>query len=297
MKKKILAGILALTMAFTVVPYGVSGVTSVEAAQTENKYYSKGYVVDADGVEEICVGDYLEVAAYVYSSADDTALANNLWGFVPDQEAPQDQVDFGNSAYLMMYAPEQDSEDWTYFSGKVPEAAFGQYVKKIYGYYINDEANSTQEIFYTSALSNRTVHSFGGTKNISFASNNDGKTVTTYSVFNVGTSAKIPASIKVNGITYKVTSIGDYANENTSLKSVTIPAGVKSIGKEAFINAKNLKSITINGNVTSVGKNAFKGINKKAVIKIKASKANYKKIVSRIKKAGAPKTVTFKNVK
>ena len=47
----------------------------------------------------------------------------------------------------------------------------------------------------------------------------------------------------------------------------------------------------------SIGKNAFSGINKKAVFKIKATKANYKKIVSKIKKAGAPKTVTYKRIK
>ena len=68
-------------------------------------------------------------------------------------------------------------------------------------------------------------------------------------------------------------------------------------GKEAFVNAKDLKTITINGNVTKIGANAFKGINKKAVFKIKTASSNYKKIVSKIKKAGAPKSVTFKIVK
>ena len=84
---------------------------------------------------------------------------------------------------------------------------------------------------------------------------------------------------------------------NKKLKAVTIPATVKSIGKEAFVNAKDLKTITINGNVTKIGANAFKGINKKAVFKIKTASSNYKKIVSKIKKAGAPKSVTFKIVK
>ena len=36
---------------------------------------------------------------------------------------------------------------------------------------------------------------------------------------------------------------------------------------------ENLKTISIQGNITSIGKNAFKGINKKAVFKIKASAA------------------------
>ena len=67
--------------------------------------------------------------------------------------------------------------------------------------------------------------------------------------------------------------------------------------KNIYHYKKNLKTINIKGNIKSVGKNAFQGINKKAVFKIKASAANYKKIVKRIKKAGAPKTATFKRVK
>lgn len=101
----------------------------------------------------------------------------------------------------------------------------------------------------------------------------------------------------MNGKSYKVTSIGYWAYMGTKLKSITIPSTVTTIGEEAFKDAKNLKTININGNIKSVGENAFQGINKKAVFKIKASAANYKKIVKRIKKAGAPKTATFKRVK
>ena len=72
---------------------------------------------------------------------------------------------------------------------------------------------------------------------------------------------------------------------------------VIEIGEKAFYKASKLKTITIQGNVKSIGKNAFAGINKKAVIKIKASNSNYKKIVKLIKKSGAPKTVTYKLVK
>lgn len=67
--------------------------------------------------------------------------------------------------------------------------------------------------------------------------------------------------------------------------------------RNSFYKAGKLKTVTIQGNVKSVGKNAFAGINKKAVIKIKTSNSNYKKIVKLIKKSGAPKTVTYKRVK
>ena len=61
--------------------------------------------------------------------------------------------------------------------------------------------------------------------------------------------------------------------------------------------AENLKTITVKGNLKSIGKNAFVGINKKAIFKIKATESNYKKIVNKIKKAGAPKTATYKRIK
>ena len=195
-----------------------------------------------------------------------------------------------------MYAPNRESETGTTFDGTIPEAAFGQVISKLYAVVVTDD-DGTESKCAAYAYSKGTVHSWGGTKNITFALNEDGKTVSVYTIYMNETATKIPSSIKVNGKSYKVTSIGAYANGGTKLKSITIPSTVTSIGEEAFKGAKNLKTINIKGNIKSVGKNAFQGINKKAVFKIKASAANYKKIVKRIKKAGAPKTATFKRVK
>ena len=114
--------------------------------------------------------------------------------------------------------------------------------------------------------------------------NNDGKSVTVFTIQNskkTGKKITFPSSIKVNGKNYKITDIGNYALDNekgTGLTAVTLPSTINTIGKEAFKGAKNLKSITIKGNLKSVGNNAFSGINKKAVFKIKATEANYKKI-------------------
>ena len=80
-----------------------------------------------------------------------------------------------------------------------------------------------------------------------------------------------------------------------TMTSVTIEAGVKTIGKEAFRNASRLKTIYIEGNVTKIGKNAFKAIKKGATFMITASKKTYKKIKSRIAKAGVPR-VKYKRV-
>lgn len=135
--------------------------------------------------------------------------------------------------------------------------------------------------------------------------NDDNKTVKVFTIYNCDAKngkfdACIPKNVEIGGKKYTVTEIGDNAIDHTygstAVCSVTIPSTVKKIGKNAFKGAKNLKTITIQGNVTSVGKNAFKDINKNAVFKIKASASNYKKIISKIKKSGVAKTVTFKQV-
>lgn len=293
MKKKFLAGVLAATLAFTVLPYGVCDVTTAQAA--ESKYYTTGTITDENQNTEICVGDTPCVTARAYLTADDSTIDADKWEFVSDNEL----VEFYEyPAELCAYMPDKSSDaNVVTFAGKIPEAAFGQYVGKIYGIYVNDDDG---KLYMTEnrAYSDTTVHSWGGTENITFQSNGDGKTVTAYSIFKNGANtAKIPSSIKVAGKTYKVTMVGDYALENKNIKSITIPSTVTSIGKEAFSKASKLKSITIQGKLKSVGKNAFSGINKKAVIRIKASASDYKKIVKLIKKAGAPKTVTYKRVK
>ncbi len=106
----------------------------------------------------------------------------------------------------------------------------------------------------------------------------------------------IPATVKISGKNYKVTSIAKNAfKNNKKLKKVTIGANVNKIGKAAFKGCKNLKSIVIKTKkltAKKVGANAFKGINKKATFKVPKNKVKaYKKIV---KAKGAAKTVKVK---
>lgn len=293
MKRKLIAGVLSTVLAFTMLSTG--SVTEVKAEETAAKYYTEGTVTDANGYYEICVGDTLSFEASAYLSTDDSEVTTDKWRFVDEEDLLAiDGIDDTDLRY--MYAPNSESETWTTFDGTIPEAAFGQVISKLYAVVVTDD-DGTESKCASYAYSKGTVHSWGGTKNITFALNEDGKTVSVYTIYMNETATKIPSSIKVNGKSYKVASIGAYANGGTKLKSITIPSTVTSIGEEAFKGAKNLKTINIKGNIKSVGKNAFQGINKKAVFKIKASAANYKKIVKRIKKAGAPKTATFKRVK
>lgn len=293
MKRKLIAGVLATVLAFTMLSTGT--VTEVKAEETDAKYYTAGTVTDAEGYYDICVGDELSFSANVYLSADDSGVTTDKWRFVDEEDLLAiDGISEDDLCY--MYAPNSESETWTTFDGTIPEAAFGQVISKLYAVVVTDD-DGTESKCAAYAKSIGTVHSWGGTKNVTFSLNEDGKTVSVYSIYMNETATKIPSSIKVNGKSYKVTSIGAYANGGTKLKSITIPSTVTTIGEKAFKGAKNLKTININGNIKSVGENAFQGINKKAVFKIKASAANYKKIVKRIKKAGAPKTATFKRVK
>lgn len=104
-------------------------------------------------------------------------------------------------------------------------------------------------------------------------------------------NVSIPATVRINGITYKVTSIGTKAFAgNTKLRKITIGKNITSIGKQAFYNCKNLRSIVIKTSTiksAKVGAKAFKGIYKKAVIKVPAKKLKAYKTMLRKKGIGS----------
>ena len=108
------------------------------------------------------------------------------------------------------------------------------------------------------------------------------------------TSFAVPSAVKINGYTFKVTSIASNAfKSNKKLTKVTIGANVSKIGKGAFRSCAKLKKITIKSKkLKSVGKDALKGIYAKATITVpKSQKKAYTKL---LKGKGQKKTVKIK---
>ncbi|MEN8825778.1 MAG: leucine-rich repeat domain-containing protein [Wenyingzhuangia sp.] len=70
------------------------------------------------------------------------------------------------------------------------------------------------------------------------------------------TDIAISATIENQGITYAVTSIGDYAFQFSNLTSVSFPNSITSIGSSSF-NSNSLTSLTLPDSVTSIGQTAF----------------------------------------
>lgn len=108
------------------------------------------------------------------------------------------------------------------------------------------------------------------------------------------TSVKVPDTVKIGGVTFKVTAVEKNAFKNCKkLKTATIGKNVTSIGTNAFYGDKKLKTIKVTTkSLKKVGKNAFKNIDAKATIKVPASKLKaYKKL---LKGKGQGRKVTIK---
>lgn len=68
----------------------------------------------------------------------------------------------------------------------------------------------------------------------------------------------VPASVKVNGVSCKVTTIGEGAFAgNKKIKRVTLGKNVKTIGKGAFKNCTSLTSVTFPAKIKTVSAQAF----------------------------------------
>ena len=97
------------------------------------------------------------------------------------------------------------------------------------------------------------------------------------------TKIVVPDTIKINGVTYKVTSIAKNAfKNNKKLKTVTVGKNVSKMGANVFTGCKKLKTITIKSTkltAKTLSKSTFKGITKAKTIKVPKKKlSTYKKL-------------------
>lgn len=82
-----------------------------------------------------------------------------------------------------------------------------------------------------------------------------------------GTSITVPASVKIDGVTYKVTSVASNAFKgNKKITKVTVGSNVTSIGSGAFSGCTKLKTVKGCSKVTSIGDKAFYGCAKLAQV-------------------------------
>ena len=72
------------------------------------------------------------------------------------------------------------------------------------------------------------------------------------------TSIVIPATVTINGVTYKVIQVAPNAfKDNKKVRKVTIGKNTTVIGAKAFYGCTNLTKVTIGKNVTNIGTMAF----------------------------------------
>ena len=97
-------------------------------------------------------------------------------------------------------------------------------------------------------------------------------------------SRTIPATVKIDKRSYKVTAIGNSAfAKNKKLQKIVIGKNIKSIGKKAFFNCKKLKTIDVRKctSIKKVGKNIVKSTKCKFLVP-KSKKKAYQKLCKKL---------------
>ena len=92
-------------------------------------------------------------------------------------------------------------------------------------------------------------------------------------------SISVPATIKVDGVSYKVVKVADKAFAGCKkLTKVTIGKNVTAIGANSFKNCAALTKLTIPAKVTKIGANTFAGCKKLKNLTIKNTKLKAKNL-------------------
>lgn len=112
------------------------------------------------------------------------------------------------------------------------------------------------------------------------------------------TDVTIPATITIDGVTFKVTAIEKNAfKKNKNIKSVTIGKNVNKIGSKAFYGCSKLKTLTIKSaklTKKKIGSKAFAKTPKSMTVKV--SKKKFKAYKSMLIGRGVNKKAKFKKL-
>lgn len=109
-----------------------------------------------------------------------------------------------------------------------------------------------------SAGSSYTDQNTGALVTVTKKADKDGEVTYNGTASTSNTTIKIPSTVLISGVEYRVTKIAPNAfKNNKKLKSVSIPSSITEIGSKAFYNCTALKKVTIGSNVTLIGSSAF----------------------------------------
>lgn len=81
-------------------------------------------------------------------------------------------------------------------------------------------------------------------------------------------SINVPSSVQYNGTTYSVVRIGDDAFHWRSLRSITLPNSITSIGSSAFGDCTYLTEMTLPNSVKEIAENTFMGCTRLAKVQL-----------------------------
>lgn len=98
-----------------------------------------------------------------------------------------------------------------------------------------------------------------------------GITITKYN--GTATDISVREFYTVNGITYRVVRIGEYAFENAQITAVSLPESLTEICEGAFYNCDAITSVTVPESVTTIGLYAFDDCNSLTDVTVENSNA------------------------
>lgn len=155
--------------------------------------------------------------------------------------------------------------------------------------------SATKSVKRTSIDKNETFTSGNLTYKVTSVSGKSGTASVTKAKSTTLTSVKVPDTVKVNGVTLKITSIADNAfKDMKKLQTVTAGANVTKIGANAFSGCTALTTFKSTASkLSTIGAKAFYGCKKLTTVSLKTTKLTKDKVGSSAFK-GIKATCTFK---